>query len=464
MGGTPHVRHVTDAEIRLLVSGRLEDQLEERRRIVRHLLSACPDCLPKITPYASLLDDDEEVAISAMPVFDDEAAYDGILERSLAAAVRREAEARHERAWRDRFLADVRSRGLIGFDAIVDAISDEMPARARLESLLALSFEARYRNPREMLLLARGAQVVAISLGKEPDRDLYSPAEVADLRAQAWAELANAYRVCEDIEAAASALAQAFAAREDGSDDRCLLARLLDVQASLLTDQRRLDEAVHLLDTVHDIYLQVGESHLAGRALVSKGISIHYDGRPAEAVGVLRKGLGLLDSQRDPQLLATGHQALLDAMAANGEYSAAKRLLFESGLRHVFAADPLNLLKLDWLEGRILAGLHKLPQAERVLAVVQGGFHDAGLDYEASLVALERAGVLLQQGQAAEVEALAEEALETFLLLDIGHEAVHAVRYLQEAVRQRVATAGLVRQVLDFLQRLERRPYLRFTP
>jgi tetratricopeptide (TPR) repeat protein len=367
-----------------------------------------------------------------------------------------------DNSWRDRILARLGGRGL-SFEEIADAIPEEMPGRARVEALMALSFEARNRKPKDMLLLASSAQIAADNLGKEAqERDRYTAAEMADLQARAWVELANAYRVCEDMVNAERALAHAASRHMAGTGDPRLIARLLDIQASLRTDQRRLDEALRLLDRVHDLYLDTGDTHLAGRALVSKGIGIHYDGSPAEAIEVLQQGLSMLDTQRDAQLLATGQQALLDALATNGQFREARRLLLESGLRQIFAADPINLLKLRWVEARIFAGLGKPRRAEKILAEIQAGFLGANLKYEAALVSLERAEVLLQLGHAAEVETIAEEALAIFEALHVKQEALRAVRFLHEACRQKAATSDLVRQVIGFLQRLERKPYLRF--
>jgi len=170
----------------------------------------------------------------------------------------------------------------------------------------------------------------------------------------------------------------------------------------------------------------------------------------------------MLDGQKDPQLLATGRQALLDAMATNGEFEEAMRLLFQCNLHAAFAGEPLNLLKAAWLEGRILAGLGEAQDAEQTLSRVEDGFLRAGLEYEAALTSLERTGVLLQLGRVTEAEDLAEEALETFRAMDVGREALRAVLFLREAWRQRTVTAGVVREVVRFLERLQRKPYLRF--
>jgi tetratricopeptide (TPR) repeat protein len=316
-----------------------------------------------------------------------------------------------------------------------------------------------------MRSLAEGAVVTADNLGREPaQRELYAPAEMADLKARAWAELANAHRRNEDFQGAEEALSKAHDFQARGTGDPLLAARLLDVLASLRTDQRHLEEAVALLDQVHAMYLRTGEAHLAGRALISKGINIAYDDRPREAITWFRQGLSLLDPKRDPELRWTGEYSLLHAFISCGEYREGRRLLLESGIRHAFAAEPLKLLKVRWLEGIIFVGLDKLGRAEQVFSEVEDGFLRAGLEYEAALVSLERAGVLLRQGRMDTTDAVVAEALETFRALQVGREAIRAVQYLRASCGRKAATAGLVRRVVDFLQQAQRRPYLRFVP
>jgi len=453
------VSHVTDEEISRLVSGRLQGSA--RLRVVRHLLSGCPECLPKSVPYLAVLQGREAEELSEAEA----AVYEPVLDRSIADAIRHAARLAEEWEWRDRFLAEVRERKLAGFKAIIGAMDFEMPGRARIEAVLTLRLEARFRDPAEMRSLAEAATVTAANLGKEPpQRDRYAPAEIADLRARVWVEVANARRVCEDPTAAEEALGKAHDFRMQGTGDPLLTARWLDVLASLRTDQRQLDEAIAHLDEAHGVYLKEGETHLAGRALIKKGINIAYDDRPREAIAWFRQGLSLLDSQRDPDLRLTGDFSLLRALVESGEYRDGRRLLLESGLRQAFAAEPLKLLKIRWLEGITFAGLGKLRRAEHVFSEVEDGFFRAGLEYEAALVSLERAGVLLRLGRAAEVDAVVEEALETFLELQVNREALRAVRYLRESCAQKAATADLVRRVVDFLQKLESKPYLRFVP
>jgi tetratricopeptide (TPR) repeat protein len=452
--------HVTDQDLRKLVAGTLDPP--SRRQLFAHLLSGCPACRAKTDPLTRLLEGKDNAPPTSLPA-PAESAYEGVLGRLLSRARGVEERLRRERAACGRFLAAVERPLRLSPEEILDRLEAEgLSPRAGVEALLTLSHEERARNPQRMLGLALAARITVDNLPCSEHAALYSPTEIADLQARTWGELANAYRVNERQPEAEQALIQAATARAAGSGDLMVLARLFDVEASLRTDQRRFGHSYRLLDLVYSLYQQVGETHLAGRALISKGAGFHYDGRYPEAVTLLRRALTLLDSDRDPQLLANGRQALLSSMAANGEFVEAAALLLQSGLRETFADEPLSLLKVRWLEGRIFAGLGKLGRAATVLGETRRAFLDADLDYEGALVGLELAGVLLQQSRFEEVETLAEEALETFEILDIGREALKAVGCLREACAAREATAALVRRVTLFLERLDRRPDLRF--
>src|SRR5262245_3252498 len=191
-----------------------------------------------------------------------------------------------------------------------------------------------------MLDLADSAAGVAkhIRLEKYP-----WPGFVADLRARAFAELGNAYRINDRLSEADTAFERAEEFLEEGTGDPVLHARVLDLLASLRSAQRRLEDAITVLDEVHRLFLEAGDSHLAGRALISMGGATRYLGYPREAVGMFEKGLRLLIPERDEQLVAIAQQGLLDALTDAGEYRLANRRLFQSNLREAFAAEPLNL-------------------------------------------------------------------------------------------------------------------------
>ncbi|HEX3528859.1 MAG TPA: hypothetical protein VH988_17505 [Thermoanaerobaculia bacterium] len=450
--------HVTEEEVQWFVDGTLAP--ERRRALLEHLLSRCSECLRRtavLAPFCTEGDEPPPVSVSAADI----AAYDDVVGRCFRVASAAAPRGRLEDEQRNAFLAKVGADDSI--EQILAKADPAMLIRPLVEALLTLSFTERARHPGRMLALARVAVTLAANLPRSKEAGLYSPKEAADLRARAWVELANAYRRNDDFPAADEALERAERLQAAGTGEPLLLARLLDVLASLRTDERRFEEAYVLLDLIYNIYMQIGESHFAGRALLNRGFGFfYYDGNLERAADTLRQSLSLLDPDRDPQLLAIARHNLLLTLAASGEYTEAAELLLRSGLREALP-EPLNQLKIRWLEARIYAGLGKHALAEGAFREIQAGFTSLCAEYEAALVRLELAGVLLHDPtRTEEIAHLADEAYATFEFLEVGREALRAVRCLQSAYRTGEATASLVREVVCFLERFEARPGLRF--
>ncbi len=448
--------HLTEEEVGLFVSGRLVPT--ELQRAVRHLLTGCAACREKLGYYSEMLAGLEPPA-DPEPAPRDQRILDKAIDRGIAAALRQTPRLEDEKAQLERLLAAARKspQGIPGVSPKAEADLQGWPL---VEALLHSSYEARFRDIREMLFLAFSARIAAQSL----DPEIHGAARTRDTQARVWAELGNAYRLNEQFENAEEAFAQAEALLDEGTGDALLLARLLDLRASLHRSQRRLSESLTLLERVYGLYIQMGETHLAGRALITRGINTRNAGRPQEAMLLLRQGLKEIDAWRDPQLAAIGEQVLLDAMVDSGEYREAAQLLLQGSLRQAFAGDPLNLARLRWVEGKIAAGFGKLRRSERVFLEVREFFRQRSLEYDAALVGLELAGVWLRQGKAAEVQTLAHEILDVFQAIGVHSEAVKAVRYLHEACAREQATPVLVSGILGFLRRLEWEPRLRFAP
>ncbi|HSK76339.1 MAG TPA: hypothetical protein VLQ45_07745 [Thermoanaerobaculia bacterium] len=444
--------HLSDAEIERYLTGWLDaGQFEEA---VRHLLTGCTECGDRIARHArTLLSREDGPEEAEFP----EAGYDEALDRAKRSVPRLEAAA---------------ERDLKKLSRSLDLLTTKDPGRLTsrqvsslygwplCEALLRKSFEERYRDPRRMLELAHWARVVA----EQTPLDSRAPEFVYDLRARAWAELANAHRINEGFREAENALARAYSLLSKGTGDLLLLARVTDLEASLRSSQRRLDEGLGLLDQVYRLYLEAGDRHLAGRALISRGINLHYRGDAGAAVDLLREGLALIDPGRDRQLTAIGQEGLLHALVDCGKYREAGELLLQSGLRQAFAGEPLNLLKLRGVEAKILAGRGKLGRAGRALEEVRAELTRVGQDYDAALVGLDLAAVWLRMGKAADVRELAGEMLETFRFLEVHTQAEIALCFLHEACRMAVASPRTVDAVRTFLTRLQREPWLRFDP
>lgn len=448
------MRHVTDGDMEQLLSGRLGPA--ETRSLFRHLMSRCRFCRRHWALIAELLDEDEAPRAGAAI---DDSHYDAAIDRAFAAAKASIPHWQEQAARVDRNLAEAAKhpRGVLGLPKGTSAEYDW----SWVETLLHTIPAERYRDPEQMLMLALSTEAQARRLR---ECGLYPPSLAADLHARSLGELANAHRIYDQFSEANEFLNEAVVAQKDGTGDPLVLARLFDIGASLRAAQRRLDVAIESLDRACQLYREVGETHLAGRGLITKGIHTAHLGCYAEAAEILQDGLHQIDATRDPQLAMIGRYCYINALADCEEYLKASRLLLESGLREAFADEPLNLLKLRWLEGKIHAGLGRLEKAETALTAARQGFFEKIQSYDAALVGLDLLGVWLRQGKAVEAQELAEDVLETFLDLGIQSEALRAVRYLREACRQRAATPTLVKLVADFLRQLEWQPLLRFAP
>jgi tetratricopeptide (TPR) repeat protein len=399
------------------------------------------------------------LALPAIPVQDSavqDDSYDAPLDRACAAAIRRFGKLERERQAAAAARPAARPGGPGRMPWLAAWTGDPRRARgpARVEMLLQVSWELRFSDAREMVRLAELALFAAERL--RPAH--HGRAAVADLRSRAWTELANARRVADDLDQAEAAMAMAVSWQRRGSGDPCLVARVADVMASLRSDQRRFAEANELLDKVQRFYRQAGDRHLAGRALVKRGVIAGHGNDPRAALALLVEGLDLVDVGRDPQLAAHAVQTILWNLVERGRCRQARIYLWRC--RSLFAQDAGQRfqLRLRWLEGRIHAGLGESDRAESELQAVRQEFAAAGSPYNAALVALDLATVWLNQGRTREVRQLVEEMIATFRALRIAREAVAALLVLREACDRDEATLDRVRTVALLLTELERQP------
>ena len=446
--------HLAAGEAERFLRGELSRP--KAKEVLRHLLERCEMCAERLGPLLPLILAPEKTGADAPVAAGNH--YDAPIARALAAVLSRRPQPRKLEWTRvEQGLDLLRStpRGLAGLS---DDEAKDLRGWPFVEVLLQLSFEERYRNPEEMLRLALLAKTAAENL----DPETYDALLIADHQARAWAELGNAHRVNDERGEAEAAFDIAEERLRQGTGNLLLLARVADLRASLLNDQNRLSDACELLSGVCELYRKVGDDHLAGRALVSKGIYTNYEGNPQEALRLLRQGRKLLDPERDPRLVLSATQSILEVMVQCGELREAAETLMESGLRQALAGEPLSLAKLRWVDGQIFAGLKKPARAETALREARAVFLAHNQGYNAALVGLDLADVWLERGKNAEVSELAAEMLATFRRLGIQREAVRALDDLNRAAQKKRATPRMVRHVSRFLKRLEREPQLRF--
>jgi tetratricopeptide (TPR) repeat protein len=312
-----------------------------------------------------------------------------------------------------------------------------------------------------MLKNARRADKAATRLSPG---DPFPAALLFDLRARTAAELANAERISEHFLRAGEAIATARILLGQGTGDLMVQARIDDVEASLRRAQRRLTESEALLDRAYRAYMRVGERHLAGKILINKGYSRRLADKPLEAAALLRRAISLLVPTQDLQTLALAQGTLIDCLVDAGQFLEANKTFLKSGLRQVFAGDPLNLLRVDWIEGKIYCGRKRFEDAARVLTKVRDDFRARGLEYVAAVAAVDLAKVFLQAGKLGDLRVLAQELLGRSRDRRLHLPVQQALECFECLCRLGVATVIYAQRIKAFIEEAEHRPGLAFKP
>src|SRR5262249_51528430 len=153
------------------------------------------------------------------------------------------------------------------------------------EALLEKAWGLRREDPGQMIQMS----LLAAQIAQKLSARRYGAQKLLDFQCRAWTELGNAYRVADQLDAAYSAFCRAYTLYEQGTQDKAILIRLLDFQASLAADRRHFGLACTVLLTLQKQYLAAGDRQRAGRALVSRALYTGYSGKPEEAIDLLQE-------------------------------------------------------------------------------------------------------------------------------------------------------------------------------
>lgn len=441
-------RHPNPTELEDFLQGKLSRGA--LRKVVLHLARPCGRCQALVAAPVAVMAGHEDPSEGEPGAGD---AYDLAIDRAIGAALRW-AEARPApRKRSERLIADL----VGGRKDWSDLTSEDLAALDPLtwvEVWIERCNALRFRDPAGMIRAAESACAAAYGL----DTKVYGETKRSDTCALAWTELANAYRVADQLDAAERTLETATRFLAEGSGDTLLLARLAEVSASLACDRRSFPEAHLAAEWARACYQEAGDPHRAGRVLLQRSHFSACDGKSEEALALLLESLELLDLRRSPELGRTVLQNSIQLLVRVGRLREAQRLLWNARLHRLLPEEGLNRVRLRATEGTIWAGLNELGRAERAFREARAGYEDHGLWIQAGIAGLELAKVWLRQGREAEVMPLAQELMETFVELDVRREAIAALTVLQEACVRRILTLELVDRVAEYLRELEELP------
>jgi len=444
--------HPSAAELEQFLLGDMSPR--EAAPVLAHLIRGCELCRERMQPTAAVVLGTFQNAPEPSP--EAGAEYDFPLFKAFAAArhyaeARAQAKSESHRALARTPLKEIRPR-----EEVLNLSAAERDW-ARCQELLDRCRALRYNDPETMVLTA----TLAVKLAERLDSRAFGTEALADLRARAWAERGNARRIADDLSGAEEDLSRALEWNAQGSGDLLLLARLMDLTASLYTDQRRFSEAFQLLDAVYAIYERQGDRHAAGRALISKGVSVGYAFEVEEAVHLLSQGLSMIDASQDPKLAMVGIHNLIWCLVECGQAEQADLLFAHSRTLFSSFVERLDAIKAVWLEGRIAAARGQHERAEQRFQEARASFGDAKLPYEVALVSLDMAALWLRTGRTAEVTGLIDDTIAVFRTRKIRREAIGMMLVVREAFQKNQATEALLQTVAADLLRLVDAPIRR---
>jgi tetratricopeptide (TPR) repeat protein len=326
--------------------------------------------------------------------------------------------------------------------------------RALVDLLLAEAREAWHQDIHQ----AECTTALALELVGCLNVERYGKETLADLEAKVWAFSGNVHRLHYRWQEAALAFERADEHLEQGSGDPLLRALVLDLKATLKGARRDLATALELFKEATAIYTEMGETHLAGRAMVNQANTLKEMSRVDSAIRLLYKALELLDPEQEPHLQLFARHNLMFFLCEVGRAEEAAELLKASRgeyLRHPVASAQL---RLRWLEGKIALGVGDLREAEAALKATQEGFVTQGAGAYSALAALDLAAVYAQEHRTADLKSLAGELFATFQSLDIHREAYAAIILFRQAADLEAVTAGVLQKASAMVERSQRLP------
>lgn len=304
--------------------------------------------------------------------------------------------------------------------------------------------------------LAVGAAELALELAGKIPGD-----EIARWRLQGYAgfHYGNALKVRNDLAKARVVIRQATLLWEKGSSAEPSFldeARVLGLKAAFLRAEQQFAEAGQILEQALSLLSVQERPYL----LISRGrVFADLDDHPS-ALMCFEKAAALLATEAQvPRLLWVAQFNRAFSLCELGRYRDALPLL--PMLRH--QSEPgraLDLLHLQWLEGRAAAGLERRQEAYHAFTQVRRELRRRHLDYDEALVTLELAILHLQEGHWAQVASLSSQLSHFFGSQAIHREALAALVLFCQAATAKTLTPIMGRRLLKFLERSRNSPNL----
>lgn len=310
-------------------------------------------------------------------------------------------------------------------------------------SLVERSYALRFDNPREGLRVAEAAvgAAEAVDLGPE------WASLAADLRAEAWGNLANSHRLVENFTAAEEAWQRSFENLDLGSGDPRLRAELLRRRGFFRHLQRRHEIAHDELSSAASIFDRLRDAHSAGKSRMALAWAYYTAGSVKKALEVAPEAAKQLDGFREPELGFMHLHNTLFYLEADDQKLMALRLSERLEGHYQELGSTLVTARGSVLRGQLYAGFEAWKLAAPLFDRARRGFLQLGLTYDAALAGFDLALAWMHSGGFGRVQKLAAEMYDVFTAREIPREAAAALLLFANAARCHQADLRLLLRV-----------------
>lgn len=361
-------QHISESELKSLFEGTATANL--RRKVVRHLLSTCQQCLVMAGtvsgPYFMDIGDDcptqdlgEGYTVFPYVLRDESLKKLAQHEKVLVSRVNKEKEEAF-RAWRSNPGVD---------------LQQIKPSRITISApyiqlLINESRAAVREDPQKALALAKKASSLVGRMPQSLRRVIKE-----DLQAQTLLAMANASRAEEKFRDARVYLHLSG----ECDADLITLAWGAKISGLLLRDEGRFERAADEMLSSLRIYEEIGEQMKVASMLVSLAF-VYRHFAPETGLQVARQAQELLDGQ-DEHLEICALSAAIDCMNESGDPLSAGRLYFVNR-KLLMKTGPRNRMAIRWLAARIDRALYMRSHLEDHYFAAEATYLDLISDYD----------------------------------------------------------------------------------
>jgi len=327
----------------------------------------------------------------------------------------------------------------------------ELHSSAAVEQLIEEVRKRAEKIPLEALTLADVATIISETL----PTNSYPPVVLAQLRASAWKERAQALRYLGRVDDALAAIETAEERLGHFASATFDRGVVFLTKSRILHQLGRTAEAYSLLRECRQIFRDHGDAKLLLCAGIIEGASLFDDNRIAEADALFTELLEVARSARDAESQARIENNLAYCATGLGDYRRAN-VHFSNGIALFYDLGLLaEAMRAKWGAGRVLVGKGQINAGLAYLRDARRAFLENSMMEDAVMCGVEIIQVLVERGDAEPARELAHHVASDVQSTQLGARAVAALRQLEEAVADGGTDLGpQVRDVHAYLESL----------